>query len=158
MMQRDPGLDRNTDAWASPEYDPGWPQVGDPSEPPENVENPEGEVRFADADEMHRESIENVRRTNAALARILTALTDAGKQTIRIAAGVTMSQHIRFRLRYIIISRATAGVATLGIGTGTYDFDVTGTPVRVDLPLVIERGTDISFTGDGRIYLVGDPE
>lgn len=157
-MTYDPGMDRPPDQWQSPVYDPGFPQVGDPVEPPENVENPIGEVRFADADEMHRESIGEVRRTNAALARILAALTDVGKETIRIAAGERMSQRIRFRLRYLIISRATAGVATLGVGTASYDFDVTGTPVRVDFPLVIERGSDVTFTGDGRIYLIGDPE
>jgi hypothetical protein len=151
-------MDRPPDRWVSPEYDPGFPEIGDLIEPPEDVENPEGEVIFADADAMHRESIAAIGAVNASMRRLIEVLTDVGKEIVRIDAGVTTSQRIRFRVRHLIISRATAGVATLGIGTGTYPFDVLAAPVRVDFPLVIERGVDMSFTGDGRIYLVGDPE
>lgn len=157
-MTYDPGMDRPSDRWVSPEYDPGFPEVGGRVPPPEDPENPGGPVIFADADEMHRESIEAIGKVDASMRRLIEVLTDVGKETIRIAAGATMSQRIRFRLRYLIISRATQGVATLTIGTGSYDFDSPAAPVRVDLPLVIERGVDVGFTGDGRIYLVGDPE
>jgi len=154
----DPGMDRPPDRWVSPEYDPGFPEIGGEVPPPEDVENPVGDVIFADANEQHRESIAAIGKIDASMRRLIEAVTDVGKETIRIAAGATMSQRIRFRLRYLIISRATQGVATFTVGTGSYDFDAPAAPVRVDLPLVIERGTDLGFTGDGRVYLVGDPE
>lgn len=154
---RDPGMDRPPDEWQSPEYDPGFPVVV-PPDLPTNVDNPVGVVPTVDALEMHRETVNAIQANSAALARILSALTDVGKEIVRVDAGATVSQRIRFRVRWLIISRATAGVGTLLVGTGSYPFTVAAAPVRVDFPLVIERGVDVGFTGDGVLYLVGDPE
>lgn len=94
-----------------------------------------------------------------AIGRVNDALRFNGAEYLRLEAGaVAQSQHIRFRVLYLIISRATAGDAVLTIGTQTFTFTVGGFPVRIDLPLVIERGVDIEFDGDGRAYLVGYPE
>lgn len=155
----DPGMDRNPDRWVSPEDDPGFPEVGEHIAPPENVDNPGGPVHFAEADEMHRESMAAIARTNAALARIIAMLMGAGQEIIRVDAGtVAQSQRIRFRVQYLIVNRATAGLSNLGIGTGTYPFTSDATPRRVDLPIVIERGVDMTWSGDGSVYLVGWPE
>lgn len=158
-MTHDPGMDRAPDRWASPEYDPGFPEVGDPNAAPENVTDPNGPVHFADAGEMQRETMDAIRATNGALARIIGILSGHGYEIITLNAGaVAASQRIRFRVQYIIISRATAGDAVLTIGTGTYTFTVAAVPSTVDFPLVIERGVDMLMTGDGRMYLVGIPE
>jgi hypothetical protein len=155
---RDPGLDQAPDRWASPEYDPGFPEVHDIVRP-EDDENPGGPVRFVDGDEMHRETIEAIAASNAALARIVRILSSAGMEIVTLTAGaLPASQRIRFRVQYLVISRATAGDAILGIGSGSFTFTVAAVPVRVDFPLVIERGVDMTMTGDGRLYLVGWPE
>lgn len=77
-----------------------------------------------------------------------------------IAVGVPQSQHIRLRLRGIIVNPVTAGVLTLQIGTAQYPFDGAVRLLQyVPFPLLIERGADMSCVGaDGRIYLIGDPE
>lgn len=157
---RDPGMDQSPDVWQSPEIDPNWPAV--PHEPPapEDVRDPVGEVtHFASAGDMHAESIAAIARSNAALARLVLILTGAGLQIVTLQPGaVAASQHIRFRLQYIIVSRATAGDAVLTLGTVGYTFTVGAVPATIDFPLVIERGTDMLYTGDGRMYLVGWPE
>lgn len=123
----------------------------------ENVENPVTEVtHFPGADEMHRELLRNL---DSNFRRLIQSQNDIGKETIRLDAGaVAASQHIRFRVRWIIISRATVGDATLLVGTGSYVWTVGAVPVRIDFPILIDRGVDMQFVGDGRIYLIGDPE
>ena len=157
-MTYDPGMDPPPDTWQSPEINPTFPEVGQAPPVDENVDNPYGSVHFADADEMHHETIDALRMQSAGLARLLRTLTDVGKATLRVDAGQTISRSMRLRVRWLIISRATAGTAVLSIGTATYPFDVQAAPVRVDFPLVIENGVDIGYTGDGRIYLIADPE
>jgi hypothetical protein len=155
----DPGMDPPPGQWATPEYDPGFPEVAPVVPAPENTDDPDGPVHFADAGEMQRETMDAIRATNAALARIIGVLSGHGFEIVTLNAGaVAASQRIRFRVQYLVISRATAGDAVLTIGTGAYTFTVAAVPVRVDFPLVIERGVDMLFTGDGRMYLVGIPE
>jgi hypothetical protein len=70
------------------------------------------------------------------------------------------SQHVRFRVRAIIVNAITAGTLTLQVGTAQYPFEATARGLDViPFPLVIERGSDVSCVGaDGRIWLIGDPE
>lgn len=158
-MTFDPGMDRPPDRWTSPEAAVTFPEVPEHHPAPEDVDNPIGEVHFADAGEMHRESIQALRATNAALARVVDMLMGAGQEIIRIDAGTAaQSQRIRFRVQYLIVNRATAGTGTLGIGTASYPFVTDATPRRVDFPIVIDRGIDMTWTGDGLVYLVGWPE
>lgn len=120
--------------------------------------DPTGEVFFPDAVKQHDEMLSAL---DAGSRRIVEALTGVGAEIVRLDASATpvpQSQHIRFRVQYLIISRATVGDMTLQIGTGTYPFTVGATPERVDFPIVIERGVDMSAIGDGRLYLVGFPE
>lgn len=157
-MTFDPGMDRSPDPWASPEIDPSFPEIGELPTAPESSDNPVGDVRFADAGEMHSETITEIRKQSSALARLVKVLTDVGKMTIRIDAAATKSFSARLRIRWLVISRATAGTATFIVGTESFPFTVGAVPVRVDLPLVVENGTDLSFTGDGTVYVIADPE
>jgi hypothetical protein len=96
------------------------------------------------------------------IQRTLDGINDAVRAVadtiIRIDAGQRTSLAPRLRVAYLIVSRATAGDGILTVGTASYTFTMLAAPVRIDFPLVIERGTDIAFAGDGRIYLVGTTE
>lgn len=148
--------DQNTDAGKEQPYpvDPHglYPETID-------TDNPVGDIVLGDADSQHRELVALL--ANAAEAA-QASLDDAGMvgfEIIRADAGLApQSQHPKMRVRFIIISRATAGLATLGVGTALYPFTVAAAPVVIPFPLVIERGVDITFTGDGTIYLVGPTE
>jgi hypothetical protein len=94
---------------------------------------------------------------------LLRWLAMVGSEIIRLDAAATptiQSQHIRFRLRGVIVNPVTAGTLTLQIGTATYPFDGAARSLQfIPFPLLIERGSDMSCAGaDGRIYLIGDPE
>lgn len=155
-MTFDPGMDRPPDQWESPEYDPGFAVVDPPLVPAENVENPIGEVRFADADEMHREMIDAI---GAAARRGIEQGMWAGSEIIELLPGITQSQHIRFRVQKILLNRVTAGDAVFTVGTRSYTFSVgAAAPTGFDFPILIERGVDMTYTGDGRMYLLGWPE
>lgn len=84
-------------------------------------------------------------------------------EIVRLDAGAApapQSQHVRFRVRYVIVSAITAGTMTLTVGTASYPFEgqARGNDA-IPFPLVIERGSDMSCVGtDGRIFLVGDVE
>lgn len=128
---------------------------------PETIDdaNPVGDIVSVSADAQHREVIASLAKSENATRAILDALLQVGWEIIRVDAGaVPQSQHPKMRVQYVIISRATAGTATLLVGTGQYPFDVQAAPVRVDFPLVVERGVDLAMTGDGRLYLVGPTE
>lgn len=157
-MTYDPGMDPPPEQWVSPEYDPGFAAVDPGPELAENVDNPGGPVRFIDGDEQHRETLDAIRAQSVGLARIVSILSSAGMEIVTLTPAQVASQRIRFRVQYIIIARATAGAAILGIGSGTYNFTAAAVPARVDFPLVIERGVDMLYTGDGFMYLVGWPE
>jgi hypothetical protein len=112
---------------------------------------------------MHAESIKAVAATNAALARLVLQQMMAGWEIVRLDAGaapVPQSQHIKFRVQYVIVNPVTAGTLTLTLGTVGYPFDGQARGLQVvPFPLVIERATDMTCVGaDGRIYLVGIPE
>jgi hypothetical protein len=97
--------------------------------------------------------------SEAVLREIRDMLGAVGFEIIRLDAGaVTQSQHIRFRVYYLIVSEIAATAVSLNIGTVVYPFFAPAAPVRVDFPIVIERGIDMSWTGEGRVYLVGKPE
>lgn len=126
--------------------------------------NPVGEIdEFYDAGAMQRELLSHI---DAGSARIVKALTFEGCTIIRLIGGAPIvnaafagSSHLRLRVRRLILSRTTAGIGSLFIGSESYDFDLpASTPVPVDFPLVIERGADLSFTGDGRCYILADTE
>lgn len=157
-MTYDPGMDPPPALWQSPEYDPGFPEVEPVPVVPDDNENPGGPVEFIDGAAQHRETLDAIRKQSGALARIISILSSAGMEIVTLQPAAVASQRIRFRVQYIIISRATAGAAVLGIGSGTFNFTSDATPRRVDFPLVIERGVDMLYTGDGVMYLVGWPE
>ena len=101
--------------------------------------------------------------TRSGLASLLAFLAMENAEIIRLeaaAAPVVQSQHVRLRVRGIIVNPITAGALTLTIGTAQYPFDGGAREIEwVPFPLVIERGSDMSCVGaDGRIYLIGDPE
>lgn len=101
--------------------------------------------------------------TKEATKNLLAFLAFENAEIIKLdaaASPVIQSQHIRFRLRGVIVNPITAGVLTLTIGTATYPFDGAARALTfLPFPLLIERGTDMSCVGtDGRIYLIGDPE
>lgn len=94
------------------------------------------------------------------LGRISEAVSGDGQELIRLDGGsaIPQSQHVKFRVIVIVFSRATAGDSTLSIGESTYTFTLGAVPAIVPFPLVIERGLNMSLTGDGRAYLIGNPE
>lgn len=101
--------------------------------------------------------------TKEGARNIVQYLAMVGSEIIRLdaaAAPVPQSQHIRFRVRGVIVNPVTAGTLTLQVGTAQYPFDGAARFLAfVPFPLVIERGSDMSCAGaDGRIYLIGDPE
>lgn len=163
-MTYDPGLDPAPERWTSPEIDPTFPAVQPPAPGIENVENPEGEVsHFVGAGEMHAETINEIAKGNAALARLILQQMMAGWQIIRLDAGaapVAQSQHVKFRVQRIIVNAITAGTLTLTLGTVTYPFEGSARGMTdFPFPLVIERATDMTCVGvDGRIWLLGIPE
>lgn len=96
-----------------------------------------------------------------AIEAIAENTKQVGQQIIRLDAAATptpVAQHAKLRVQSIIIARATAGAAVVVIGTAQYPFTVAAAPVVLPFPLVIERGTDMSATGDGQVYLIGEPE
>jgi hypothetical protein len=106
-----------------------------------------------------------------ALVSIFRELASIGYETwgpFQSAAAVVTnrdSQHIRFRVRGIIITTDAAGVVSLVIGSGTYPFVIAAgnlAPPMFPLPLVIERASDVSFTSSVAAtmacYLIGRPE
>lgn len=163
-MTFDPGMDEPPERWTSPEIDPTFPAVQQPPAAPENVENPEGEVtHFVGAGEMHAETIDTIRRTNAAVARLIEQDGMVGWEIVRLDAGaapVSISQRIRFRVQRVIVNPVTAGQLVLTLGTVGYPFDGAARSLTdIPFPLVIERGIDMSCVGaDGRLYLIGIPE
>lgn len=137
--------------------------AGEPT--PSFVEGPGSGVvdEFPDAWKMHQQTLDMI---DAGSRRIVKALTYEGTTIVPLIGGGAIVQqgfaptsHLRLRVRAILASRATAGVANLVIGTEQYGFDLAaGVPVMFPFPLVIERGADLSFTGDGRCYLFCDVE
>lgn len=100
-----------------------------------------------------------IKPVETVLREIRDLLGGVGFEMMRLDGGaVTQSQHIRFRVYYVILSEIAAAGVTLNVGTVAYPFFAPAAPVRVDFPIVIERGIDISYTGAGRAYLVGKPE
>lgn len=127
--------------------------------------DPIGYVETYDAGEMHREVLAALGALSAGDAAILKALMYYEATIIRVdGGGVTPNpvnagqvglSHYRGRLRAICFSRATAGDTDLIFGSNRYTFTLPASPVVVSpFPLVIERGTDLSATGDGRHYLI----
>lgn len=115
---------------------------------------------FPDAMKMHADTLGAL---DAGSRRIVAALLYQGAAIIRLdgsAGPVNIGQvgisHLRFRVRVLILSRLTAGVTNLIIGSARYPFNLGTVPAIIDpWPLVIERGTDVSIDGDGNAYLVG---
>lgn len=153
-------IDQNTDA--------GKPQPY-PLNPrgmyPETIDtdNPVGDIILGDADSQHKELVALLSNAAEQTDAILDELGMVGFQIIRLDAGaapVPLSQHVRMRVRKVIVNPVTAGTLTLTIGTGTFPFDGAARGlIAVPFPLVIERGSDMSCVGtDGRIYLVGSVE
>ena len=109
---------------------------------------------------------ETLRNLDASTQRLVQAITLQGTTIIRLVGGAgpvnaafAPSSHLRLRVRYLIASRTTAGIGSLTVGSETYDFDLPASmPIIIPFPLVLERGVDLSFTGDGRCYVIADPE
>jgi len=110
-------------------------------------------------------------RHEGAMLAIFRELASIGYETwgpFQSAAAVATaieSQHTRFRVRGIIITTDTAGVVSLVVGSGTYPFVIAVgnlAPPMFNLPLVIERGSDVSFASSVAAsmacYLIGRPE
>lgn len=99
-----------------------------------------------------------------AIAQVEDAIRNVGSEIIRLDAQVApstfQSQHLKLRVRAVVINVLTAGVCSLNVATVSYPFSLPANGiVQLIFPLVIERGMDLSFTAaDGRIYLIGDPE
>jgi hypothetical protein len=126
--------------------------------------NPVGEVlEFIDAAKMQAELLSHI---DAGSARIIKAFCFDGCTIIQLTGGAGIlnaafagPSHLRLRVRRLIMSRTTAGIGALIVGSEQYPFDLpASTPVEIDFPLVIERGSDLSFTGDGRCYILADVE
>lgn len=98
----------------------------------------------------------------ATLAAILADQRMDGWEILAIENGggaLPQSQHIRFRVRYVILSRVVSGPTILLIGTRSFRWETTSWPIVFPFPLVIERGVDISSSvGDGFTYLIGSVE
>lgn len=149
-------IDQNTDA-GKPQPYPLNPRGSYPEDVSDA--NPIGSIELGNADDQHRQVLKALTDSGNAARAILDAILQVGWEIIRVDAGLAaQSQHPKLRVQFLVISRATAGLATLGVGAGLYPFTVGAVPVKVPFPLVIERGVDITFTGDGTIYLVGPTE
>lgn len=80
-----------------------------------------------------------------------------------VSSGI-QSQHIRLRLRYVLITSDTNGLTVqLRIGETVYEFiAILGVNPPILFPLVIERGVNVEFRAVGgagiRCYLIGLPE
>jgi hypothetical protein len=129
-----------------------------------DVRNPIGEIETLDAAEMHAEilahldagaraGLEFARKVNATIIRL-----EAGAGSVN--AGFVGASHLRLRVRSIVFVAITGGVGTLNIGEASYPFAFGANSTNaVELPLVIERGVNLSYTAtDGRAYVVADPE
>lgn len=102
---------------------------------------------------------------NGLLRGILGALTNRDDETVWNLTGggtVVQSQHVRFRVRALVFDVSAAGTVSFTVGTFTRTFTpaVSGTTI-VPMPIVIERGTDVSLTisaGAVTGYLIGSGE
>lgn len=77
-------------------------------------------------------------------------------------AAAIVSQYPKLRVQQVILSTDIACVASLGLGTVRYPFAIVPGINRVPLPLLIERGTDVSITYSVAVtahaYLIGPTE
>ena len=163
-MTHDPGMDRSPDAWQSPKIDLDFRDEIPQTPTPDNDADPYGEItHFAGAGEMHAESIGAIAKVSGGVARLINTLRGVNYGIIQLtqAGGIVSGGSLRsarLRVQWIIISRATAGDAVIGIGTESFTFTVAAAPVRVDFPLVVGEGVDLTYTGDGRVYLIVESE
>lgn len=88
--------------------------------------------------------------------QILALATDS------VVASNSVTQYPRFRCRHVILSTDTATTITINVGTAQYPFEADIGIVSFPFPLVIERGTSVSFTAQGgadaNVYLIGPTE
>ena len=110
-------------------------------------------------------------RQGGAMERVYAELASVGyeiwgpfQSAAAVTTGAPLSQHIRFRVREILITTDTAGVVTLVVGSALYPFVVAvgNLAPTIRFPLVIERGSDVSFAASVAAtmdcYLIGRPE
>lgn len=106
------------------------------------------------------------------IAETLRAMLDSQRMVgyeivgpLSVAAGTAaaiVSQYPKLRVQWLIVSLDIAAVVALGIGTVRYPFAVVPGVNRIPLPIVIERGTDVSLTFSVAVtahaYLIGPTE
>ncbi len=108
-------------------------------------------------------------KNGGALARLHSDIESLGYEIIgpflAVAAtstGAAQSQHMKLRVRQILISIDVAAQVALVLGAARYPFQVGPGVTAITWPTVIERATDMSFTSSVAAtmccYLVGKPE
>lgn len=125
--------------------------------------NDVGSVELLDAGVMHREYLSALEKMDTNTRAIVDTGRLVGSEIVTLTGGGAVgsigTQHEKLRVRYLILSSVTAAVRTLTIGTRTFSFPLAANaPVVLPFPLVIERGSDLTFSGDGFCYIVADPE
>jgi hypothetical protein len=120
-------------------------------------------VELLDAGIAHRQYLAALEKAPAAIRVLNDVISLVGAEIITLTGGAAVNasgvQWEKLRVRYLILSSVTLATRVLTIGTRTFSFDLPASlPVVVPFPLVIERGSDLSFSGDGRCYMIGDPE
>lgn len=85
----------------------------------------------------------------------------------RIVAGAAptlpQSQHVRFRVRALVIATDAAATVIITIGTRTFNFPVAVGTIVIPFPVVIERGVDLTATvaagaANVTVLVIGSPE
>jgi hypothetical protein len=84
----------------------------------------------------------------------------------RIVAGAApalQSQHVRFRVRFLVIAADAAATVIITIGTRTFNFPVAVGTIVIPFPVVIERGVDSNASvsagaANVTVLVIGSPE
>lgn len=103
-------------------------------------------------------------KMNSKLVEIERALSGADDLIWDLTGGGTViqSQHVRFRAKTLVFDVSAAATVTFTVGTRTRTFSAaTALTFAVPLPVIIERGTDVSLTASAGIvtgYLIGTAE
>ena len=84
----------------------------------------------------------------------------------RIVAGAApalQSQHVRFRVRFLVIAADATATVIITIGTRTFNFPVAVGTIVIPFPVVIERGVDSNASvsagaANVTVLVIGSPE
>jgi hypothetical protein len=125
--------------------------------------NDVGDIELVDGALMHREYLDALSTVSRDTRALLAALTYIGTEIVIVTGGAAVNangtQWERLRVRHLIVTSITAGLRVFTIGTRSFSFPLAAnTTLVLPFPLVIERGSDLSYSGDGTCYIVGDPE